>query len=414
MKRYQIPAAPLVWSAFQCIGLFTDSWIDWRLMATSGTKRELVEGRLSALTSDFGRYVDAHDQHVGFAPQQLRLHRQTIALRRQANGVGEAVDSADFLISLRSTLKAWRLGVRRSRLTPQREFDQAILSAREQIEVLDGLFIDDPALPVDVGERVWRVIETLEVVDNRAKLVAGTKTLHHLLPDRVVPMDHWWTGRFFQLGSHEWQQPPYQRCAFLQAHRDFCELGCNVEPQQYVDGRGWRTSRTKVLDNALIGFCMVELPGERGDQTNDLGRELWFRVPGLPPAKNEALSMLGAGHSHAPRVLELLRAARDALQRSGFVPFDGGPVTLDVVVHAPAGQDPWDATNYLGGIADVLEEKSRRGTLEHLGELRQVWVYRNDRQIKEIAYRQLEAPDAFYTVRIRELSSPAAEERGLR
>jgi hypothetical protein len=91
--------------------------------------------------------------------------------------------------------------------------------------------------------------------------------------------------------------------------------------------------------------------------------------------------------------MELLRAARDALQRSGFVPVDGGPVALDVVVHAPPGQDPWDATNYLGGIADVLEEKSRRGTLEHLGELRHVWAYRNDRQIKEVSYRQREASD---------------------
>lgn len=117
--------------------------------------------------------------------------------------------------------------------------------------------------------------------------------------------------------------------------------------------------------------------------------------------------MLGPGHSHAPRVLELLQAAKDALERSGFAAVDAGPVALEVVVHARPGQDPWDATNYLGGIADVLEEKSRRGTLEHLGDLRQVWVYRNDRQIKEVSYRQREAPDAYYTVRIRELPYPA-------
>jgi hypothetical protein len=60
----------------------------------------------------------------------------------------------------------------------------------------------------------------------------------------------------------------------------------------------------------------------------------------------------------------------------------------------------------IGGIADVLEEKSRRGILDHLGKLRDVWVYRNDRQIK-VSYRQLDASDASYTVRIRELSNPA-------
>jgi hypothetical protein len=211
---------------------------------------------------------------------------------------------------------------------------------------------------------------------------------------------------FFQPHSHEWQDPPNQRRTFLQTHRGFCELARRVQPQQYVDGRGWRTSRTKILDNALIGFCKVELSDELDEQMIDMGRELSFRVPGLPPAKNEALSMLGAGHSHAPRVLELLRATKNALERSGFTPVEAGPVALEVVVHAPPGHDPWDATNYLGGIADVLEEKSRRGSLEHLGEVRHAWVYRNDRQIKEISYRQLEASDAYYTVRIRELSTP--------
>jgi hypothetical protein len=376
-------------------------------MAGPGPRRELVQRRLDALTSDFGHYVYAYDDRVSFTSQQLRLHRQTIALRRQANGVGEAIDSDNFLASLRSTLKAWRLGVRQSKLVPEREFDLAIRSAREQIEALDGFLIDDPALPVDLGERLWRVIESMGVVDNRAKLVAGTKTLHHLLPDLVVPMDHRWTGTFFQLGSHQWQHPTYQRRAFLQTHRDFCELARRVQPQQYVNTRTWRTSRTKVLDNALIGFCMVEQSVELDEQAIDMGPELSFRVSGLPPAKNEDLSMLGAGHSHAPRVLKLLRAAKDALERTGFAPVDGGPVALEVVVHAPPGHDPWDATNYLGGIADVLEEKSRRGTLEHLGELRDVWVYRNDRQIKEVSYRQREASDTSYTVRIRELSNPA-------
>src|SRR6266496_1153245 len=163
-------------------------------MANPDPRREEVQERLGALTSNFGRYVDAYDQRVSFTTRQLRLHRQTIALRRQANGVGEAIDNDDFLRSLRSTLLAWRLGVRRSNLAPDREFDEAIRSVRAPIEALDGLLIDDPALPVDVEELIWRVIESIGVVDNRAKLVAGTKTLHHLLPDLVVPMDHRWTG----------------------------------------------------------------------------------------------------------------------------------------------------------------------------------------------------------------------------
>jgi hypothetical protein len=41
-------------------------------------------------------------------------------------------------------------------------------------------------------------------------------------------------------------------------------------------------------------------------------RQISFTVEGLPPAKNEAKSMLADGHMYAERVLVLLAAARDA------------------------------------------------------------------------------------------------------
>jgi hypothetical protein len=84
--------------------------------------------------------------------------------------------------------------------------------------------------------------------------------------------------------------------------------------------------------------------------------EISLSVAGYPPAKNEALSMLGEGHSHAPRIRALLVAAKAAMLKDPlFVPVQHDAVALDVVVHAGAANDTWDATNYLGGIADVLE-----------------------------------------------------------
>jgi hypothetical protein len=370
-----------------------------------GSRRKLVEERLAALASGFSRYVDAYDDLVPFTSQQLRLHRQTIALRREAGSAGQAIDSTDFLLSLRATLEAWGLGVRGSRLAPEGEFVTAIRSARAHIEALDGLLVDDPSLISNVGEQIFSMLGSLNVVDNQAKLVAGTKTLHHLLPDLVMPMDRVWTGRFFQLHSPEWQAQDNQRRTFLRVFGDLRAIARLTHPHQYADGLGWRTSRSKILDNALIGFCKVELSDQAIEYGTDARRGLVFTVPGFPPAKNEALSMLGVGHSHSSRVLSLLQAAKEALERSGFAPIDGRPVALEVTVNTPQDRDPWDATNYLGGIADVLEDKSKRGNLVHLGELRHTWVYRNDRQIKQVSYRQLESADASYTVRIRELST---------
>src|SRR5262249_5858412 len=132
-----------------------------------------------------------------------------------------------------------------------------------------------------------------------------------------------------------------------------------------------------------------------------------FEVTGYPPAKNEALSMLGTGHTHAPRVRLLLEAAREACAAQAFTPADDGHIALDVRLRCPSGQNPADATNYLGGIADVLEDKSHRGPLDHLGALATVRLYRNDRQIKQVSYREIEAEHPSYTVDIRPITPSA-------
>jgi hypothetical protein len=79
-------------------------------------------------------------------------------------------------------------------------------------------------------------------------------------------------------------------------------------------------------------------------------------------------------------------------------PFGRERLGLELVVVAPS-QPPSDATNYLGGVADVLEAKGRRGALEHLRELAAVALYENDRQIEDVYYLRVGEPTG-YTVRI--------------
>jgi hypothetical protein len=45
-----------------------------------------------------------------------------------------------------------------------------------------------------------------------------------------------------------------------------------------------------------------------------------------------------------------------------------------------------------------------RGPLDHLGDLATVWLYRNDRQIEQVSYREVAADQVSYTVTVRELS----------
>jgi hypothetical protein len=335
---------------------------------------------------------------VSFTSTQLAAHRACIALRREAGSVRSAVNDTQFVNSLWQTLRAWGIGNRASRLVPGVRFAAALRSALPTLESLEHLTIDAPDLEMDIGERLWVFIESLGIVENQAKIVAGTKALHHLLPDLVVPMDREWTGKFFQFHLPEWQDARSQQRIFTLAYRKFVGVAQQVQPQQYVTGQGWRTCRTKIIDNALIGFCKAEF----GSSADVPRNEVTVEIAGYPPAKDGANPIFGPNHTHGPRVRALLEAAQPALrERPDFVPIDNGPLALDVVLYAPPTGVPGDATNYLGGIADVLEQKSHRAGIEHLGELAQVRLYRNDSQIKQVSYREVAAERAGYHISVR-------------
>ena len=97
--------------------------------------------------------------------------------------------------------------------------------------------------------------------------------------------------------------------------------------------------------------------------------------------------MFAQGHSHAPRVRALLEAAQLALGGSSWVAHELRPVGLELTVVEPTFEDtPSDATNYLGGVADVLQGDRINADLRHLGVLARTALYENDRQIREVRY----------------------------
>lgn len=59
-----------------------------------------------------------------------------------------------------------------------------------------------------------------------------------------------------------------------------------------------------------------------------------------------------------------------------------------------------DATNFLGGVGDVLEAKGGRGALPHLADLEEVALCGNDRQLQVVPYRWDKGPVEQYTVRV--------------
>lgn len=127
--------------------------------------------------------------------------------------------------------------------------------------------------------------------------------------------------------------------------------------------------------------------------------EVSFEVDGLPPLKGEAKSLLAEGHGQAGRVRTLLAAAMLAAGHD-FRPWTG-PIGLELRVSAPSFVGVGDATNQLGGIGDVLQERrSRLVDTAHLDHLARVALFHDDAQIAEIRYTRHDAAVARYWVRV--------------
>lgn len=99
----------------------------------------------------------------------------------------------------------------------------------------------------------------------------------------------------------------------------------------------------------------------------------------------------------------MLEAAKKEIERTGFQGFGSNGVKLEVEVRNGPGEPPWDATNLLGGIADVLDSKAHKKlaqpeSLDHLGELAEVGLYDDDRQIQEVSYRVVDHPEEEYVI----------------
>ena len=76
--------------------------------------------------------------------------------------------------------------------------------------------------------------------------------LHHLLPDLVPPMDREYTRMFFQWYGQQFQNNPDK--AFFDMYIRCLRIARRTNPDQYI-GEGWRTSKTKILDNGIVAYC---------------------------------------------------------------------------------------------------------------------------------------------------------------
>ena len=271
-------------------------------------RQGVVDNRVDMLIRDFERYVFAFDEKPAFARSgQFENHEKTIKLRFELGSASAALQSSDFLDCLRNTLLSWGIGSRASRLVEFEQFGEVLQRHVFAISELEHEHLDAPGLRVRlIAEKVWAIVNALGIVENEAKLVPCTKALHHLLPELIVPMDRKYTGTFFGFQGLDFQYR--QDEIFYDAFERFAVIAKSVNPRQYV-GSGWRTSVTKVIDNAIVAFCRIEKLGS--PSRGSVGTRM----------SNKAAQTTGASRGKGQKGESCAQALRDSLEFGEVVSF---------------------------------------------------------------------------------------------
>jgi hypothetical protein len=219
--------------------------------------------RTAAVASVFDRSWASIRRSRGWWPSAAEV--RSARLRREAGGSAKALETSAYLDALGASLRKWQAfrGVRfdAERFAGSLRAVAPLLSEWEGTTVLR-------LRPADAAE-LFRLFYALrDIKPTERKWVVTSKTLHHLLPDLILPMDNLITAPFLGRSS----LPASFDAAFLaEAYEAFIALG-----RDRTIGIGARRVRTAARE------VPYPVEGERREDCRvGLSRVLDFAIAGL-------------------------------------------------------------------------------------------------------------------------------------
>jgi hypothetical protein len=232
---------------------------------TDGRRRtrrsERARQNVEALVASFSTYVSVFEASEAFRGPSLYFHERALERRQMHGDVASLFKDERFFEYVYAVLPAWgmhRMGMQRAKVGTFNVMVQSFRACRSDIERLWTRSITavaaDEALAV--AEDLWSIISRLRVSTSGTRIVAGSKALHHVLPELVPPIDRQYTFRFFT-GQ---KSVTDERGAFLEWFPYFCRIGRECEPaiDAVLARRGFMaTGPAKTIDNAIMGFMQA-------------------------------------------------------------------------------------------------------------------------------------------------------------
>lgn len=225
------------------------------------SKRLTVEDRVRELCDNFESYLVEFDRDNPFTGPSIYFHLKTLEKLRTI-GAPKALEDSCFFEYLYATLASWgmhRMGPKGAKLVEFTDFMKTLQSQKEKILDLHGLkltHLEEKELQ-NVMNKLWNILSNLKVSSTETQLIAGSKALHHLLPDLIPPIDgeHTLTFVYGYKPTYVSEEQQFKRTFPL-----FWKIGNRKKSTilQWI-GKGFHTSETKVIDNAIVGYVKTRM-----------------------------------------------------------------------------------------------------------------------------------------------------------
>lgn len=218
------------------------------------------------LIDDFVGYLDYFAKTTRI-DSKYRNYLATVQLRKDLGNAVRALKSDEFMETLHNTMANFFGFGWRKILLPIEELKTELRKHSAFIESFDGEKLG--AERKETGELLWELINQMKLTtdkrkkntgdkldtaeEDKSKLVSGSKVLHLLLPNLVVPIDRRYTGAFLYRYNDEFDREDEQ-ATFGVAFAVFRQIAEETNPEAYVGTQDVHANLTKVIDNGIIGF----------------------------------------------------------------------------------------------------------------------------------------------------------------
>ena len=211
-----------------------------------------INSQVDGLCRNFDDYLAEFKGSQMNSEKYMSWHKKTIDLRKDLGGTANSIDSDEYMRSLYDTLDAWGMNSQGAEMKEYPEFVKSVRKYRDDIALLDEVRVAQ--IDANITWRLWRIIWGMWLSQTGSPTVTGAKALHHLLPRLLPPIDRRYTRRFFRYSGQPFQDK--QEEAFRLMLPYFARIAQRVDLRRYVGPESWATSESKMIDNAIIGYCI--------------------------------------------------------------------------------------------------------------------------------------------------------------